>query len=111
MSYDNRNSIDYGPLNLRSLRGKAVDPNGVPVPECVGLFTESDHKLIAATATLANGESRMKDAPAGYYRLVAKYPPFGAANARVRLGRGAASVILRMRPVGVDTTSYVAPGR
>ena len=111
MSYDNRNQIDYGPLKLRSLQGKAVDPDGVPVPGvCVGLFTESDHRLIVATATLANGEFQMKDAPTGYYRLVAECPPFGAANARVRLGRGAASVVLKMRPVGVDTTSYVALG-
>ena len=108
MSYENRNQVDYGPLRIRELRGKAIDPDGVSVPGvCVGLFTEFDHKLIAATATERNGEFRLENAPAGDYRLVAKYPVFGTANARVRLGRGATRVVLRMRMTSIDTTSYV----
>ena len=108
MSYENHNQIDYGPLVVGRLRGKAVDQSGVAVPGvCVGLFKESDHRLIWATATRVSGEFALKTPPPGDYRLIAKYPAFGTANARVRVGTGAKSVILRMRPRGIDTTSYI----
>jgi len=108
MAYENRNQVDYGPLALSRLAGQAVDPSGVPVPGVyIGLFTESEHRLVMATATRANGKFTLKTPPKGDYRLVAHYPAFGAANARVRVGPGAMSVIFRMRPSGVDTTSYV----
>src|SRR4051794_31172797 len=75
MAYENRNQIDYGPLPLSHLRGKAVDLSGVPLPGvCVGVFTESDHSLIASTATSAKGEFTLKNPPRGDYRLVARYP-------------------------------------
>jgi hypothetical protein len=106
MAYENRNQVDYGPLSLSELRGKAVDLSGDPIPGvCVGLFKESDHSLIASTTTSANGEFTLTKAPRGQYRLVARYPAFGTANARVRIGRGAKGVMLRMRPSGIDTTS------
>jgi hypothetical protein len=108
MAYQDRNQVDYGPLLVRQVRGKAIDPSGVPVPGvCVGLFKESDHSLVTSTATSANGEFTLKNAPRGEYRLVAQYPAFGTANARVRIGRGAKGVVLRMRPSGIDTTSYI----
>jgi hypothetical protein len=108
MTYENRNQVDYGPVALKRLRGKAIDPSGVPVPGvCVGLFRESDHILIAASATHADGGFALRNPPPGDYRLVATYSAFGAANARVRLGRGAQGVVLRMRPSGIDTTSYI----
>lgn len=108
MAYENRNQIDYGPLALRQVRGKAVDQTGGPVSGvCIGLFRESDHGLIMATATLADGQFMLKNPPRGEYRLVAIYPAFGTANARVRVGRGASTVIVRMRPSGIDTTSYI----
>ena len=73
MAYGNRNQVDYGPLRLKKLRGNAIDQSGVPVPGvCVGLFKESDHSLIAATATLANGEFALQNPPRGDYRLVEK---------------------------------------
>jgi len=108
MGYEDRNQIDYGPLPVSQLRGKAVDLSGVPVPGvCVGLFKESDHSLIASTATSPNGEFTLKNSPRGEYRLVARYPAFGTANARVRIGRGAKGATLRMRPRGIDKTSYI----
>ena len=108
MEYEDRNQIDYGPVAVGQLRGKAVDLNAVPVPGvCVGLFRESDHSLIASTATSDDGEFTLKNPPRGDYRLVARYPAFGTANARVRIGRGAKNLILRMRPSDIDTTSYV----
>ncbi|MGA7412463.1 MAG: carboxypeptidase-like regulatory domain-containing protein [Bryobacteraceae bacterium] len=90
------------------LSGKAIDGEGVPVPGvCVGLFTEGDHRLIIANATGPDGDFKLGEVPKGRYRLVAKCEAFGAANARVRIGRGATSVILKMRPAGIDTTSFI----
>ena len=110
MAYENRNQIDYGPLALGRLRGKAVDQTGVPVPGvCVGLFRESDHSLTVATETSTNGQFELRNPPRGDYRLVATYPAFGTANARVRFGRGASIVVVRMRASGIDTTSYIEP--
>ena len=110
MAYEDRNQIDYGPLPVSKLRGKAVDLSGSPIPGvCVGLFKESDHSLVESAATSANGEFALKNAPRGVYRLVARYPAFGTANARIRVGLGAKGVVLRMRPSGIDTTSYIEP--
>jgi hypothetical protein len=107
MTYEDINQPGYGPLPLSRLVGQAVDPSGVAVPGvCVGLFTKSEHRLVMATATLANGEFTLKTPPRGVYRLVGQLPPFGVANARMRVGRGAVNVILRLRPRGLDTTSY-----
>lgn len=40
MEYKNRNQTDYWPLVVRGV-GRAVDPDGVPVPGvCLGLFAE-----------------------------------------------------------------------
>ena len=74
---------------------------------CVGLFRESDHSLIMSTATLADGQFTFKNPPRGEYRLVTIYRAFGTANGRVRVERGASTVIVRMRPSGIDTTSYI----
>ena len=69
MAYEDRNQVDYGPLPVSQLKGKAVDLSGGPVPGvCVGLFKESDHSLIASTTTSANGEFTLKNAPRGESR-------------------------------------------
>ena len=52
---------------------------------CVGLFTEADHRLIAATKTNDEGEFKLNNIAPGQYRLVTKCEAFGAANARVRV--------------------------
>ena len=81
MAYENRNQTDYGPLAVRQLRGEAVDQSGAPVPGvCLGLFRESDHGLMMATASLADGQFALKNPRRGEYRLVVKHPAFGAAN-------------------------------
>src|SRR5215467_5399775 len=38
---------------------------------------------------------------------LARYSAFGTANARLRIGRGVKGVMLRMRPSGIDTMSYI----
>ncbi len=108
MRYENRNQIDYGPIRVRQLLGRAIDRDQTPVPGvCVGVFTEPDHKFIRAVETNGDGEFRLGTVPSGVYRLVAKYGGFGTANALLRFGRGKSELVLRMRPAGIDTTSYI----
>ena len=77
---------------------------------CIGIFTETDHKLIAATETDDNGHFELKGVPGGEYRLVAKYKSFCPANAEVRIERRSRSkklLTVQMRLAGLDTCSFV----
>ena len=107
MPYRDDNQIDTK-LRLRRIEGIALVTQGVAVPGvCVGLFTESSHKLIAAVRTDGDGHFQMSKIAKGEYRLIAEIDPFGSANARVRIGfRGSSLIRLRVRPRGLDTTSY-----
>jgi hypothetical protein len=111
MVYENRNQIDYGrPVQVTALFGAAQDMEKVRVPKaCVGIFTEPEHRLVAAETT-ENGEFEIRGVPNGDYRIVVKYNGFCPANALVRLrqrsGRGK-PLIVHMRPAGIDTCSYV----
>jgi hypothetical protein len=111
LSYENRNQTDYGPLRVSAVRGTAKDAQGVAVPKvCVGIFTETDHKLIASTQTDDNGHFNFKNIPEGNYRLVAKYEGFSPANAKLRIERRSRkkkSLAVQMRFAGLDTSSYV----
>ncbi len=110
LSYTNRNQTDYGPLRVPAVRGVAQDAQGVAIPRaCVGVFTESDHKLIAATETDDSGNFKLKDIKAGEYRLVVTYEGFSPANAKVRIGhsRGTKVLCVQMRPAGLDSGSFV----
>jgi hypothetical protein len=109
-SYQNRNQTDYGPLRVGTLRGSVKDSQGITIPKvCIGVFTETDHKLIAATTTDDNGRFELKDIPEGTYRLVAKYEGFSPANAKLRVehSRSKKMVTVQMRLAGLDTTSFV----
>lgn len=111
MSYENRNQVDYGPLQLSVLRGTVKDPQSVVVPKvCIGVFTEKDHKLIASVQTNDKGYFELKNIPGGDYRLVATFAGFSPANAKIRLkGRSTITkeLIVQMRLFGVDTNSFV----
>jgi len=108
MAYRDQRQIDTK-IRVHDLRGVAIDEQNVPVPGvCVGLFTESDHKLIATIRTNDGGIFRFRSISRGTYRLVAECQAFGAANSLVIVGwRGERSIVVRMRTVGIDTTSYV----
>ena len=85
MVYQNQNYMDYKRA-FRSIRGRAADPNGVPVANvCVGIFSENDHRLVASAATDKQGEYHFDRIAPGHYRLVTNSYPFGAANARIQL--------------------------
>jgi Carboxypeptidase regulatory-like domain len=109
-SYQNRNQTDYGPLRVAAPRGSAKDSHGVAIPKaCVGVFTETEHRLIAATETDDSGRFEFKDIPNGDYRLVAKYDGFSPANAKLRVEHSRSKKVLaiEMRPAGLDSTSSV----
>jgi hypothetical protein len=111
LRYQDRNQTDYGPLRVAVAEGNAKDPEGVAIPKaCVGVFTETDHNLIAAAETDDKGHFELKGIPAGNYRLVASYEGFSPANAKLRIEHSRKKRVLavQMRPAGLDTTSFVA---
>jgi carboxypeptidase family protein len=110
LTYASRNQTDYGPLRVAAVRGTAKDAQGVAIPKaCIGVFTATDHKLVASTQTDDSGNFELKDIPAGDYRLVAKYEGFSPANAKLRVerSRGKRTLAVQMRPAGLDTSSFV----
>jgi len=111
VAYENRNQTDYGPLRIVVVRGIVRDGQRVGIPNaCVGVFTESDHKLVVALETDGSGHFEVAGVPKGDYRLVVKYPGFCPANARVRVQAGtqrAKPLAVHMRPAGIDICSYV----
>lgn len=111
LSYQNRNQVDYGPFQVATILGNAKDAQGVAIPKvCVGVFTESDHKFLAATETDDSGHFELKHIPNGDYRLVANYEGFSPANAKLRVERRKRSkkpLVVQMRSGGLDSVSYV----
>ena len=110
MDYEDRNQVDYGPLKVAALQGIAKDSDGVVVPRvCIGIFTETEHKLIAATQTDSKGHFQLKGVPTGDYRLVAAYDGFSPANAKLRVERLSSGKLLaiQMRFAGVDSGSFI----
>jgi hypothetical protein len=107
MVYRDQNQIDTK-LRVRDLKGIAIDEQNVPVPGfCVGLFSEPGHRLVSVTTTSDDGTFKFRAAAKGTYRLVAQYDGLGVANSVVIIGTGGRkSLTIRMRPKGIDTTSY-----
>ena len=90
-----------------------MDASGVVVPNtCVGVFTEANHKLVAATQTDNLGRFELNDIPDGAYRLIAKYEGFSTANAKLQIEQRSHSrklLTVQMRPSGLDTHSFIGP--
>jgi hypothetical protein len=88
LSYEDRNQTDYGPLQISRIRGIAQDAQGGPIPKaCAGIFTETDHKLIAVTETDEDGHFELDGIRDGDYRLMVKdrYKVFCPAHAMLRV--------------------------
>ena len=111
LSYEDRNQTDYGPLQVTTVRGVAKDAQGVVIPKaCVGVFTETGHKLVATAQTGAGGQFELNHIPNGAYRLIAKYEGFSTANAKLQIeqrSQGKKSLTVQMRPAGLDTSSFI----
>lgn len=116
LEYVNRNQVDPGRSTLRVIAGRVVAEVGQParrvgpIPACLGLFTENDHRLVASAVADEEGRFKFKSIQPGFYRLVVRDPQnaFCVANMPLRViasGRGKLLVI-HMRPSGIDDCSY-----
>lgn len=116
IEYENHNQVDYGPLSVRVLKGRAVDNDRVSIPGvCLGLFSEKAHRLIAQTATDQEGRFQFSAVTPGRYRLVGQYRGFCAANVPVHVVRWPRSgmlerrhVVLHMEPAAIDHCSFAS---
>lgn len=110
VDYENHNQTDYGPLIVQEVKGTITDPQqGAVSKACVGIFTESDHKLVAATESGADGTFFLGSIPPGRYRLVVKADPLCAANVPlevVKHQRKTKVLRVHMKPRGLDSCSY-----
>jgi len=118
IEYGNRNQVDPKHANVRRLSGRVIMEVGNPakemgpVPACLGLFTEKDHRLIATAFADEEGRFKFDTIPAGLFRLVVRDPQnaFCPANMPLRVvawPRGnTKSLVIHLRPAGIDDCSY-----
>lgn len=113
-TYENRNQVDPSLLTVTKLSGVAEDKDKVPIPDvCLGLFTETEHKLVAQASTNEDGYFKFGSVSPGRYRLVARYDSFCTSNTTIRIvthapknKQGAVRIVLHMMPAGTDLCSY-----
>ncbi len=100
--------VDYSPIKVSGIRGVAVDVSGASVPTvCIALFTEQDHKFIAAAITSDDGQFAIADIKPGKYRLTARLSPFCTANVPVQVERHKPDQLrVQMRAAGMDSCSF-----
>jgi hypothetical protein len=118
IEYGNRNQVDPKRSDVSSLSGRVISEVGDPakevgpVPACLGLFTEKDHRLVASAVADEEGRFKFESVASGRYRLVVRDPQnlFCVANMPLRVVaslRGTAkSLVIHMRPAGIDDCSY-----
>jgi Carboxypeptidase regulatory-like domain len=85
--------------------------NGAPVMAAMVRLEDAAGAVVRDGFTQANGSVRLR-APAGDYQVVVRRAGYHEGGAPVRLGRGAASLVveLRARPFSLDTVVVIAPG-
>lgn len=110
VEYENHNQIDYGPLVVQGAVGTVTDSQQGAVPKaCVGVFTDTDHKLVTTTETDGDGKFSLPDLSPGRYRLVVKADPLCAANVPLEVVKHQKKkkiLQVHMRPRGLDSCSY-----
>src|SRR5436190_2950150 len=80
IEYGNRNQVDPKRSNVRRLSGRVIMEVGDPakelgpVPACLGLFTEKDHRLVATAVADEEGRFKFNSVPTGRFRLVVRDP-------------------------------------
>ena len=111
MTYEHHNQIDYGPLHVTSVRGTVKVFDGYPARRaCVGVFAESDQKLLATAVADDEGNFQIVSLPNGTYSLVVTADGLCAANVAIVLknkSRGKKKLAAVMKPSAVDVCSYV----
>lgn len=117
MAYEHRNQIDPKPIEVGIIRGAAVDKDGAPLgPICVGIFTESEHKLLRFAHSDEHGDFTLNASglPNGEYRLVVQILGFCPANQIIRIraySHKKRALHIHMSPSGIDTCSYIDIGK
>lgn len=125
VEYGNHNQVDPRPQAVRVVSGRVFLQVGnlggelkdtVPVGEAlVGLFTEAGHRLVAESEADGEGRFRLRDVPAGRYRLVVRDPtcllcvanvPLKVMHGRGRVKDTRGALVIHMRPGGIDDCSY-----
>ena len=118
IEYGNRNQVDPTRSTVGRLSGHAISEAGDPakqigpVPVCLGVFTEKDHRLVASAVADEDGRFNFGSIPSGWFRLVVRDPQnaFCLANMPlhvVKWPRGKKKpLVIHMRPAGLDDCSY-----
>lgn len=118
IEYGNRNQVDPKDSTVRRIFGSVISEIGDPakrigpVPACLGLFTEKDHRLVASAVADEEGRFEFGSIPPGRFRLVVRDPLnlFCLANTPIEVvkwRRGKErSLVIHMRPAGIDSCSY-----
>lgn len=113
MAYLHQNQIDYRLGELGQIRGTGLDPNGITISQlCVGIFSESEHKLLRFAQGDDNGIFVLETngLPDGEYRLVIQVIGFCPVNAIIRIKSRThrkRSLVAQMRPAAIDTCSFI----
>jgi hypothetical protein len=111
VQYVNRNQVDTRSITLNGVSGRAIDTDGVAIPNiCIGIFTEKGHQFIAQVTTDDEGNFTFKELPSGNYRLVGRveYDFLCPVNVRIKQKKSGKKKILtlHMQPAGIDDCSY-----
>ena len=118
IEYGNRNQVDPTRSTIRGLSGRVISEVGRPakeigpVPACLGLFTEKDHRLVASAVADQEGRFRLGVVRSGRFRLVVRDPlnSFCLANMPLHVvkwqRRKMNPLVIHMRPAGIDDCSY-----
>jgi hypothetical protein len=86
VKYENHNQISTDALTIRNLRGQVTNELSEPISQaCLGVYTETERKLIASTTSDENGNYTFGNIQPGQYRLVVFSPGYCTANARINV--------------------------
>jgi hypothetical protein len=116
LEYANRNQVDPHRSVVNATVGRVIAETGDPprqlgpIPACLGLFTEKDHRLVASAMADEEGQFKFKPVRSGLYRLVVRDPQnaFCVVNMPLRIveTRRGRPLVIHMRRVGIDDCSY-----
>jgi len=119
--YENKNQIDYGPLELSNVSGRVITEAGNPPHSlgimpgpCISVFTEDDHVLVVSITGNENGTFSLSNLQPGNYRLIVRdtQNAFCVANTKIAIiklkqrAKGK-KIVVHLRPAGIDDCSYM----